>query len=112
MDPQENEKKQLEKLKFLKGCIFFFRADGRRVCREKSEPKRKGGKGKKRSENNGRTGQTLLSTAPASWSSNPIPGENERACRKHAYLIFKSKKQQFDAIFSEFAMFETIFFFP
>ena len=33
----------------------------RRVCREKSEPKRKGGKGKKRSENenNGRTGQTL-----------------------------------------------------
>ena len=32
---------------------------GRRVFREKSEPKRKGGKGKKRSENNGRTGQTL-----------------------------------------------------
>ena len=62
----------------------------------------------KRAEKKGREGQEkerkqrkdrANTTAPASWSSTPIPGENERACRKHAYLIFKSRKQQFDAIF-------------
>ena len=47
----------------------------------------------KRAEKKGREGQEkerkqrkdrANTTAPASWSSTPIPGENERACRKHA----------------------------
>ena len=48
----------------------------------------------KRAEKKGREGQEkerkqrrdrANTTAPASWSSAPIPGENERACRKHTY---------------------------
>ena len=50
----------------------------------------------KRAEKKGREGQEkerkrkqredwANTTAPAGWNSTPIPGENVRACRKHAY---------------------------
>ena len=85
MDPQENEKKQLEKLKFLKGCIFFFsRGRTKSLSREKRAEKR-GREGQEKEHKRKQREDRANTMAPASWNSTPIPGEIVGACRKHAY---------------------------
>ena len=78
------EKEGFEKNGFFKKTFFFFRGRTKSLSREKRAEKR-GREGQEKEHKRKQREDRANTTAPAGWNSTPIPGENARACRKHAY---------------------------